>query len=506
MQLNLAVIQEYLPGHYKTALEGAVERGQTYNAPLLYTERMAVRSGQLYMANAENLPSVYACANSAWICVGTPPPEWRAGKIPTLCLQGEENLLVAYNAVQEVYQRLDAWDCRLRDALEAEEDFSLTRLIEIGSRMLENHIGVADQFLQVIFSSEIIPRADGGLEVKISEELFHAPLPVRERVKEISPQEVSCDTPFLSSLLWKGCQLYCCNLFPLGHHAGSVYVVARHRPFRESDFALADHFFAYFQHAFLKYLRMVGQTEDASVAALRRLLCGEPLDAEEAQIFALAPDEGWVCFRLQERRGQRPMPRDYMYATIRVLMPQAAYTVLHHNEIIGLLRVQAQSDSLGLLQEIVQRMGYVGGCSHYFRDLGQFTTALQQARYAARQSTAQQKDQPLCFFQDYILQYMLDSCTGKMPAEALFSKGFDRLLAYDEKHGTAYVKTLEVYLKNETNVTRTAEMLYIQRSSLLKRLDRIARLTGADLQDPDVRLYFRLCLRILERQKEREGL
>lgn len=104
----------------------------------------------------------------------------------------------------------------------------------------------------------------------------------------------------------------------------------------------------------------------------------------------------------------------------------------------------------------------------------------------------------LSFFQDQILQYMLDECAGKLPVESLFSPGLLSLLEHDRTRGTEYVKTLDIYLKNETSMSRTAAALYIHRSSLLKRLNKIERLIQEDLQDPDVRLYYRICFALRE--------
>ncbi|MDR2246278.1 MAG: helix-turn-helix domain-containing protein [Treponema sp.] len=47
-------------------------------------------------------------------------------------------------------------------------------------------------------------------------------------------------------------------------------------------------------------------------------------------------------------------------------------------------------------------------------------------------------------------------------------------------------------------MTQTASEVFIQRSSLVKRLDKIRRLTGDDLADPDTRLYYRICFRLMK--------
>jgi DNA-binding PucR family transcriptional regulator len=104
----------------------------------------------------------------------------------------------------------------------------------------------------------------------------------------------------------------------------------------------------------------------------------------------------------------------------------------------------------------------------------------------------------MLFFQDYILEYFLQAGVEMLPVEMLYSKGLRTLLEYDRRKHTGYAKTLETWLRNETNLTQTAKELFIQRSSLVKRLDKIKHLTGEDLTDPDFRLYYRICFRLLK--------
>lgn len=99
-------------------------------------------------------------------------------------------------------------------------------------------------------------------------------------------------------------------------------------------------------------------------------------------------------------------------------------------------------------------------------------------------------------FQESLLPFLLHQCREKLPLAELESESIRILRQYDTQRGTEYLKTLEAYLRNEMSISRTSEALYIHRSSLLKRLDKILRLTGLDLENPDTRLYLRLFFRL----------
>lgn len=94
---------------------------------------------------------------------------------------------------------------------------------------------------------------------------------------------------------------------------------------------------------------------------------------------------------------------------------------------------------------------------------------------------------------------MLDACLNELPVESLLTQGLRALIDHDQQKNSEYLHTLDLYLQNETSVSRTAEALFIHRSSLLKRLDKIYRLLGSTLDTPEERLYLRLCLELLRR-------
>ncbi|UYM04002.1 PucR family transcriptional regulator [Solicola gregarius] len=58
------------------------------------------------------------------------------------------------------------------------------------------------------------------------------------------------------------------------------------------------------------------------------------------------------------------------------------------------------------------------------------------------------------------------------------------LIAFDAQHSADLVRTLDAHLANGGSKTRTALALGIRRQSLYARLERIAKLLGADLDDP----------------------
>ena len=74
---------------------------------------------------------------------------------------------------------------------------------------------------------------------------------------------------------------------------------------------------------------------------------------------------------------------------------------------------------------------------------------------------------------------------------------------YDRKNDTQFSQTLCCFLKNNCSYIETAKELYIHRSTLLYRLNRIRELTELDLDNYDVRLSLQISYLIRDCGKHR---
>lgn len=75
------------------------------------------------------------------------------------------------------------------------------------------------------------------------------------------------------------------------------------------------------------------------------------------------------------------------------------------------------------------------------------------------------------------------------------------LQAYDAKHNTPLLETLEKYLLYVGNPVTAAKALNIHRNTLLYRVNKIKELTQVDLDNGKERLKIQLYLKFLEYQK-----
>ena len=98
-------------------------------------------------------------------------------------------------------------------------------------------------------------------------------------------------------------------------------------------------------------------------------------------------------------------------------------------------------------------------------------------------------------FDDYLLEYILSQSSHQISPELLVSSRLDALINYDRENKTELYRTLQVYLEHERNSLQTAKTLFIHRSSLVYRLERIQKITKIDLDNPRHRLLLQICFR-----------
>ena len=126
-------------------------------------------------------------------------------------------------------------------------------------------------------------------------------------------------------------------------------------------------------------------------------------------------------------------------------------------------------------------------------------------RYYYQQCTAAllmgEKEDPSFWiykFQDYSVSYLFYQGCRTLAPEMYCEPGILLLKKYDGDHGTDFFDTLRVFLENDRNIAHTAQKLYVHRSTLLYRLEKISKITGLNLDDYGVRFKVMLSIEILK--------
>ena len=79
---------------------------------------------------------------------------------------------------------------------------------------------------------------------------------------------------------------------------------------------------------------------------------------------------------------------------------------------------------------------------------------------------------------------------------AVVSDAVGGLVAYDRKHHTNLMETVDVYLDEACNTSAAARRLFLNRHSLMYRLQRVEALTGFSLREPADRFVLQTAVRL----------
>lgn len=161
-----------------------------------------------------------------------------------------------------------------------------------------------------------------------------------------------------------------------------------------------------------------------------------------------------------------------------------------------------EADFISLLRKPYLR-GFCIGVSVPFSDFTTMPIYYKQAVAAIRlaEQAGKSAEQPH-FFREWIVDYILEYGQTEIPYRHLISPVLETLKKYDGQQATEYYKTLSFFLEEGGNVAAAAARLFIHRTTMNYRINKIADITGVNLENHNERMYLTLSY-LMERNMER---
>lgn len=144
----------------------------------------------------------------------------------------------------------------------------------------------------------------------------------------------------------------------------------------------------------------------------------------------------------------------------------------------------------------------IGGVTKQLED---YYISYQQAVQALNILDSRFRKKGYALFEDLGSYAILHHLNYSTAVELFVKKQIGPLLAYSEGKNIDLYHTLHVFLQNNGNVKSAAEELFIHRSSLLYRLEKIESLISVDLNDAEVRFNLMMALKLYDMHGEIVG-
>lgn len=104
----------------------------------------------------------------------------------------------------------------------------------------------------------------------------------------------------------------------------------------------------------------------------------------------------------------------------------------------------------------------------------------------------------IVFYDDYYLKHLVN-LTGQFSiVKASIHPSIHDMQKYDKEQGTEYINTLKTYFQNNRSMPATAKALFIHKSTLFYRFDKMSQLFHLDVSHPDKLFAYEYSLRMLE--------
>ncbi|MBQ0001452.1 MAG: helix-turn-helix domain-containing protein [Clostridiales bacterium] len=176
-------------------------------------------------------------------------------------------------------------------------------------------------------------------------------------------------------------------------------------------------------------------------------------------------------------------------------VPESCAIELNGNAVIFInltLTPGSQDDIQQFFAEFIRDNFFIGSYSRSMMGHFNFYRQYQQARLTMEIGQREHPDRWVHHFNDIALTYCLEQITRKLPPYMVSHEKLLQLRYLDDSNDSQLYQTLRCYLENHQSATKTAQAMYIHRSTLLYRLDRIRNILKSDLTDPNELLYLLL--------------
>ncbi|MBR0373610.1 MAG: helix-turn-helix domain-containing protein [Mogibacterium sp.] len=504
MKLNATILYDLLKDDLKLEVHGSLGTDFTLKRPRFYLgDETVFLKNQLYIARSSLLPPNPRFEKGcAILCVGgRPPSAYYYGKALCITVNAKIEIIRAFDMVQRVYDRFDHWDEEMREIVRTTGD--LNELLRITYPILENPMQVLDSRYRFLAYSDIIDQRD---ELKVYRPDDRGGMPLQNVEQCIDDNRIFPTAREVLHIEVNGTDHLSANLFSRDEYIGSLTVACAMRRRRPSDDCIISYFAHVLEEAISRQTLMFSGEMNMLRSVLTDALEGIPIDGIRMSYIERTAVAGYayVCIKLMmSSAASDTMISDYICSEFEDAFA-GCIAFIHDGAIILCMKMhQEEVDSPGFtdrLTAMLEPMQMKAAMSDPFADPSEILTYYKEASIAFEIGMTQDSGKTIYRFRDYVLPYMVMHSVGEFATETLLSEGIRKLMQHDaeDPDKAQYVETLQVYLRCNMNLSRASRELYIHKSTLVARLERIQGLLGADLEDPDARLTIQILLKQIE--------
>ena len=273
------------------------------------------------------------------------------------------------------------------------------------------------------------------------------------------------------------------------------------KPMRQSDYALFQIFAEYIRQAMTKISVLTANNVVTMKTIFSSVLQAFPVSEEDLNLATQSLQrnmqlnrevfQAWHCIVLSSANRRKILPEQYICATVEDMLPHTS-AIAQDGYIVMLCATSNQSTMedtfCPILLPYLKDMNFRVAISAPFQNVFKAINYYEQAVNTLEIGSRTDPEDHIYRFETYVLSYLLDHAMGAYEPDLLLTKGLQELRAASDS--VDYWNTLKQFLDNECNASETARKMFMHRSTLLARLEKIRQ--WVDIDSPDTRMYLRI--------------
>ncbi|MCD8013730.1 MAG: helix-turn-helix domain-containing protein [Lachnospiraceae bacterium] len=502
MKLNAYILHQRLSEKYPVKMYGNPNPKMTLLSPELYIDNsLRFYANHVYLATVEHIPSRPQIEeNAVLVCISESARlTYYEEHAVVLLIKKKVDFFSVYRTLQNIYEQFASWESELLKCLM--HSSSIQDVLNCSYPIFRHSIFVLDSSFR--FVAEAYPTND--VQVKQQWDSSQGNLKAQSFLEYIKTSSERLET----SMAKKGAVLIdlginktlCVNLFDSAdNYIGCLCIDQSGRPLTNGEDQLAEFLANIILHLNETNPMLLGNSRNSLKEISQVLIKELPLSQNQKLILkSVNYKQQYICIAIHCMEQFSKLPVSYLCSMLENMFSKGLFFE-YNNTIVGLLGAEEQGlltdiEQNSQLDSLIQGMQLYIGISNSFSDLYMLRTYCLQAEAAIENGRIYKPEASVYSFSEFALCEMVINAFGGFPMETFFPEGFRKLIEHDQTAEISYLETLSVYLEENMSYSKTARRLYIHRSTLIERIERIERELSFDLNSPENRLLLMLLLK-----------
>ena len=481
--------------------------------------------GYCYLVDARRLDKAIIARKPVTL-IFINPEHLNRSFIPKNCdyaiFENVRNFFDLAEIVYETINELQDWDCKLKDGIAAR--YPLDEFGIIGEEIISEPVYVLNHNFSLLALSAkhnydflIDDIVNAKADEAIYKSNFGKSIPITHAKKLLGNKNYQATLNTLDTYVFNDPNKIphiCMNIISDNRYIARMMSPATYYngEIDEGQIQLFRHYFKYIKQVYLRYSEdpLIKRSSDKLHTLLYDMIYN-PSNIDDTDAALILQNYGWsvnnnysvIKFSFYKNTKWDELT-EYICGKLEETWANSC-AIIHSDDIVWVFNHSISNNAddehkfFHVLAYIVRDFVCKAGVSDKFTDLNRLPSYLIQATKALDVGQKCSPEKWYFKFSDYALDYMYDRIVSEMSYDQIIAEAIRKLINYDKKNNTEYLLTLRAYLNNNCNSTHTAEELYVHRTTLIRRIDRIEEICKIDFSDKENRIYLVLSFWLLEK-------